>query len=296
MTYRDRPGSRPPMRDSDEGDNVISPSDARRNGLPSRRSRPARDPFADAPWHADAEPGDDYSARDERDPVVDLPRSSPRRPDLGEPPLSDSRAVRQPARAQRLPPAASSRYEQPLPSTFADEEPWPELDQDWAGGEPEDDEAYDDSAAYLPPRRARRAGRSRAGARRPRAARTPRPLPQVKLPRFVTGADVVTDHTALTILAVTAFGAAVMWAVLGNRLGALGPSVVLHVDASGLADRWGPPKSLWRIPLLATMIALMNLVVAWFVSPFDRFAGRFLLATALGVQVIVWVAAIRFLW
>jgi hypothetical protein len=35
---------------------------------------------------------------------------------------------------------------------------------------------------------------------------------------------------------------------------------------------------------------------AWFLARRDAFASRFLIAAALGVQVIAWVAVVRYLW
>jgi hypothetical protein len=39
----------------------------------------------------------------------------------------------------------------------------------------------------------------------------------------------------------------------------------------------------------------MNLVIAWFTAPIDRFASRFVIAAALIVQLVAWVAVIRIL-
>jgi hypothetical protein len=69
----------------------------------------------------------------------------------------------------------------------------------------------------------------------------------------------------------------------------------VHLDAAGFPDAWGVPSVLWRLPLIAGMTLLMNLVVAWFIAPIDRFAARFVIAAALGVQVIVWVAVFDFI-
>jgi hypothetical protein len=46
---------------------------------------------------------------------------------------------------------------------------------------------------------------------------------------------------------------------------------------------------------MAAMFTLMNIVIAWFVSPIDRFASRFVLAGAVVVQFVVWVALFRIL-
>ena len=70
----------------------------------------------------------------------------------------------------------------------------------------------------------------------------------------------------------------------------------LRYDADGFPSRWGPPKSLWQLPLLVMMITLINLVLAVALSRFDRFASRFLLAASLVVGLLTWVPVARFLW
>ncbi len=139
--------------------------------------------------------------------------------------------------------------------------------------------------------------RTRAPARPRRAAR-PTPsvsLPTVRLPAFVARSDLLADRTALGLLGAGLFSAAVMAALLNARLGGLPDSLVIHLDAAGQPDRWGEPRVLWRLPLLAVMTTLINLVVAWLVSPIDQFAGRFLLAATLVVHLIAWVGLFDFL-
>jgi hypothetical protein len=116
------------------------------------------------------------------------------------------------------------------------------------------------------------------------------------MPGFLVRAELVNDPIALGLLAVSAFGLAVMAATMGSRLGSVPDTVVVHIDAAGTPDRWGPNTTLWRLPLMAAMVTLMNLVGAWFLARRDAFAGRFLVATALGVQIIAWVAVSRYLW
>ena len=99
----------------------------------------------------------------------------------------------------------------------------------------------------------------------------------------------------MALLGVSAFGLGVMAAIMSNQLDGLPDAIGIHVDASGRTDRWGDPTGLWRLPLLATMITLINLSVAWFLARSDRFAARFLLTAAVAVQAITWVAVVDFL-
>lgn len=135
-----------------------------------------------------------------------------------------------------------------------------------------------------PPATARARTQNRAGAR-PTFA-----LPSVRLPSGLAGSGLLGDRTALTLLGAAILSAAVMALVLSSQIPNLPPSLTLHLDAAGLGDRFGPPEVLWRLPLLAAMATLLNLVLAWFLARSDRFAARFLLAATLVVHLIAWVA------
>jgi hypothetical protein len=44
---------------------------------------------------------------------------------------------------------------------------------------------------------------------------------------------------------------------------------------------------------MSLFIAIMFLVVAWFVHPIDRFAARFALGAAIVAQLVAWAAVIQ---
>ena len=148
---------------------------------------------------------------------------------------------------------------------------------------------------------ARRAAASASPATRARgsgARPSPPPLPNfrnLRVPAFISGSELARDPAALWLLGVAFFGLGVMAALLSSQLGGLDPGVSIHVDAAGRTDRWGDPGGLWRLPLLATMLTLMNATAAWFLIRSDRFAARFLLAAAVVVQIVTWVAVVDFL-
>jgi len=168
----------------------------------------------------------------------------------------------------------------------------PRWDPDLAWLDEEDtswnETAADDAAPAIARPRSARArtarGRGRTGGRAPIA------IPQVTVPRVVKESALVGDRVATALGGVALFSVAAMAATLSNRLDALGPALAIHVDAAGFRDRWAAPETLWRLPLLALMVTLMATVVAWFVAPVDRFAARFVLAAALVVQLLTWVA------
>ena len=156
-------------------------------------------------------------------------------------------------------------------------------------------DADEDFPASLPPPR-QRARRPATGSRA-RAGSRPMPsMPRLRVPPSIAKADLVNDQFALALIGVAAFGLLMMATIMGNRLDALPAAVALRFDAVGTPYRWGVPSTLWNLPLMTTMITLMNVTVAWFVSPHDRFASRFAIAVALIIQLLVWVPVIRFLW
>ncbi|HEX5499789.1 MAG TPA: hypothetical protein VFX03_11195, partial [Thermomicrobiales bacterium] len=165
---------------------------------------------------------------------------------------------------------------------------WDLTDDDWDANpieiEPEDEP--------IQPRPARRTRTTRS-ARPARRASAPA-APRMQVPAFLAQADLTSDRIALGLLGLNVLSVILMAIVLGSGIGSLPSTIVLYLDAAGLPDRWGPPRVLWRIPLLAAMITLINLVIAWFLSPLDRFASRFLLATAFVVQLLAWVAVFQF--
>ena len=113
------------------------------------------------------------------------------------------------------------------------------------------------------------------------------------VPRAVAGAPLFADQVAVVLLGVNAASFVLMALVLGVRLGGIAAPTVLHLDAAGNPDRWGPPSVLWRLPVSSFFITLMALVIAWFMHPIDRFAARFALGAAVVAQVIAWVAVIQ---
>lgn len=134
-----------------------------------------------------------------------------------------------------------------------------------------------------------------------RPARAPRQRPQISMPSIsrpslppaIANADLVNDAPALGIIGVGLASLAGMAILVANQVDGLAPSFATHVSASGILEDFRGETALWNLPVMATAFTLMNIAIAWFVSPMDRFASRFVLAAALVVQIIVWVAIIR---
>lgn len=136
---------------------------------------------------------------------------------------------------------------------------------------------------------------------RPQRAARPRPgvsVPSIKrptMPSAIANADLVSDVPALALIGTSIVSLVAMAILVGNQASSLAPEFATHVSASGVLEDFRSESALWRLPLLATAFTLMNMVIAWFTSPIDRFASRFVLAAALIVQFMAWVAVIRIL-
>ncbi len=263
-------------------------------GRPRRDPRPdrlARDPASEAqrrtlsgpgPWETDPVDVDRYIDERAEEP---MPSRTPRR--SGTASGAGATGTGGDFSPHAFPPAAASarpgRRNDGVDPGWSEETNAPDL---------EDEEKRFSAPPVAPPHTRRAATRSRSrGPTRPAPS-----LPRPRVPAAIAKADLVNDSLALALIGVGTFGLLVMATIMGNRLDTLPPVLELRFDAVGSPYRWGVPRTLWNLPLLSTMILLMNVVVAWFVSPHDRFASRFCIAAALVVQLLVWVPAIRFLW
>lgn len=123
--------------------------------------------------------------------------------------------------------------------------------------------------------------------------RKPRAAVSFGMQRAVAASSLFSDPVALALLAVNGISILVMALLLGVRLGAVPSPAVLHLDAAGNPDFWGPASALWRLPLMSFFITMLFLAVSWFLHPIDRFGARFALGAALVVQLVAWVAVIQ---
>ncbi|MCC7023071.1 MAG: hypothetical protein IT338_09595 [Thermomicrobiales bacterium] len=142
----------------------------------------------------------------------------------------------------------------------------------------------------------RRTSRRTSAAAAPRRGRVARSSISLTVPRAVAGSSLVADPGALMLLAISAVSILLMVLLLAVRIGGLPAPLVLSLDPAGNPDRWGPPRVLWRLPLMAFFSTLMFLAVAWFLHPMDRFAARFALGAAIVAQLVVWVALAQHLF
>jgi len=118
-------------------------------------------------------------------------------------------------------------------------------------------------------------------------------MPRLTVPQSVSQAALFSDIVSLTLIGVGVLSLAAMAILVANRIGTLPESIPTHVSASGVLEQLRSRRALWNLPLLSTMLTLMNVVIALFVARIDRFASRFILGAALVVQFVAWVAVLR---
>lgn len=94
------------------------------------------------------------------------------------------------------------------------------------------------------------------------------------------------------ILAGGALVAAMLWFVL-LRYDAVPQTLPLHYNATGQPDRIGSPREIFILPLIAALVAVANIALAWSVVRFDRFAARMLLGGTCLVGAVAWVALLK---
>jgi hypothetical protein len=164
--------------------------------------------------------------------------------------------------------------------------------------DPTDDELYADDPylTYDDERDWEVPARRRTARTRPKVKFTTSSLPKVSMPRSISGAELVNDIPSLALIGAAILSAAIMAIVVSNRLDLLPLTIPTHVSASGLPENIRGRNALWSVPLLSIALSLMNIVTAWFLAKADMFAARFVLAAALLVQFIAWIALIRYLW
>jgi hypothetical protein len=121
-------------------------------------------------------------------------------------------------------------------------------------------------------------------------------MPTLRVPATLIRLDILQDQVALALLGISLVSTVVMAGILAGRTDSLPDIIALRFDAVGDPTRFGPPRSLWQLPLLAAMVTLINAVLAGWVSRYDRFASRFVLAAAVVIGLLAWIPLVRFLW
>lgn len=237
---------------------------------PANQSRSSARPRSSYPYDTNPE-----ARKRQSSPLPELTRGLERNDEFG--------AVQRSNPARSTKQSAASAYDVPQES-----EDWL-YESEWEPDAYASEDIEDDYAA-APPRR--RSGASRA---RGRALAAPR-APSITVPPAIGAVISAQDRSVLGLFGVAAVGLLLMTLLVGSRIGNLPDVFPIHLDASGAPDLWGTQSTIWRVPLAAAMITLINTIVALYMSPRDPFVARFLVGSALLAQVIAWIALFLLLW
>ncbi|MGH2559251.1 MAG: hypothetical protein ACRDJH_09310 [Thermomicrobiales bacterium] len=116
------------------------------------------------------------------------------------------------------------------------------------------------------------------------------------MPTVIKQASVFRDSMLLGITGATAASLALLAAVVGNRIGQMPSGVILHLNAAGVPDFWGTRETLWRLPLAAAMLSIMNVVAGAFMIDRNAFLARFLVGSSVLINVLAWIAVSLIFW
>jgi hypothetical protein len=101
------------------------------------------------------------------------------------------------------------------------------------------------------------------------------------------------DPIASGLVAVGVMIPMLMVAFLYSQYEGIASVVPLHWNAHGDVDAVGTRRDLWRLPLIATLILILNSTLATALVAVDRFMARFLVAVTPAAQMIAFIALIR---
>lgn len=163
-----------------------------------------------------------------------------------------------------------------------------------AWDEPGEDEFLADAEAPpYPPVPRHRPGRSATRGRRSASARTG---PALRMPAAVGAVLLSQDRLVAGVLGGSALSLLLMAMTISLRNNALPAWIAIHINAAGEPDRWGTPATVWRVPLMAAMLTIMNVIAGSFLARWDRFAAQVLLGSSILIHVLAWMALIGLLW
>ncbi|MDW7981304.1 MAG: PH domain-containing protein [Thermomicrobium sp.] len=117
--------------------------------------------------------------------------------------------------------------------------------------------------------------------------------PRVASGRFpVLRSALVRDRVALglVVASLVLLGGLVGFLLL--RSAQFPETLVLHWNASGLPDRIGTRRDLWLLPIVAAIVTIANIALAFLTESLERFAAWLLLSGTVVVLVLIWVAVV----
>lgn len=133
--------------------------------------------------------------------------------------------------------------------------------------------------------------------RRASVPRAQRPsLPKPSVPPALAAAFANQDPRLLVTAAGSILSLAVMAVITMTRIDSLPGWFPLHLDASGVATRWGTDSTLWRLPFGLAMITLMNIATAVVLGMREQRFAWILIGSLPLIHVIAWIALILIGW
>lgn len=223
---------------------------------PQRQSRPAEPLYEEYDNYPDAQQWDDDYGYEDDYDYAEQPVAP-------EPTPQQRQRTRQPARTEYEPEYEDDLYDDPY---VLDDEEGPQR----------------------PQRRA-----ARGGNRKPRRAGQSAGF---QLPTFITNTPIAKDRMALGMFGIGLLSIVLMVIVVLVRRDGLENVIFTRVNADGGPENLRNASAIWNLPLIATMVTLINAALAWFLARWGEFLPRFLGGGALCVQFIVWVAVFAYLF
>jgi hypothetical protein len=103
------------------------------------------------------------------------------------------------------------------------------------------------------------------------------------------------DPVSLAFIGAGAVATIAMAAYIFVQWDDIPPSLTLHWNVDGLPGRVGEPREILVLPLIAALVLIANVGLAWSIAQFDRFAARLMLSSTIVVHVVTWIALLMIL-
>jgi uncharacterized membrane protein len=101
------------------------------------------------------------------------------------------------------------------------------------------------------------------------------------------------DRALQILLALTLLANLALLVYLVIRYEALPDPLPLHFDASGLPDRIEAKNGIFALPAIGFIVLVLNTALGILIHRHERAATRLLVAGAMLIQVLLWLAAIN---
>ena len=101
------------------------------------------------------------------------------------------------------------------------------------------------------------------------------------------------DHALQILIALALVVNLALLGYLAIRFESLADNLPLHFDVSGLPDRIDAKSGIFGLPIIGLVVFVLNTALGMVVHRHQRAATLLLAASALVVQILMWLAAIN---